>query len=128
MFDAQQDRWVQALDKINSIPVKQRTDDIKNFRDRIYVRGQIERAKQMAASGNTAQARDILIQLYQDRSVTTDEKLQAPFVIVDTLHDYPTALQITRDAYVKGGPDSVKAGGSSAGDPRQLQVGVRVLW
>src|SRR6202043_923014 len=26
MFDAQQDRWVSALDKINGIPVKQRTD------------------------------------------------------------------------------------------------------
>jgi tetratricopeptide (TPR) repeat protein len=114
MFDAQQDRWVAALDKINGIPVKQRSEDIKNFRDRIYVRGMLERAKQLAASGNTAQARDILVQLYQDKSVTTDEKNQAPFVIVDTLHDYPTALQITRDAYQKGGPDSVKAGGDYA--------------
>ena len=114
MFDAQQDRWVSALDKINGIPVTQRTTDIKNFRDRIYVRGTIDRAKQMAASGNTAQARDILVQLYQDKSVTTDEKLQAPFVLVDTLHDYPTALQITRDAYTKGGPGSVKSGADYA--------------
>jgi cellulose synthase operon protein C len=114
MFDAQQDRWVTALDKVNGIPVKQRTEDIKNFRDRIYVRGQIERAKQMAASGNAAQARTILTQLYQDHSVTTDERFQAPFVIVDSLHDYPTALQITRDVYVKGGPDSVRAGGDYA--------------
>ncbi len=110
MFDAQQDRWVSALDKINSIPVNQRTQDIKNFRDRVYVRGTIDRAKQYAASGNTAQARTVLVQLYQDTSVTTDEKLQAPYVLVDTLHDYPTALQITRDAYMKGGPGSVKSG------------------
>jgi tetratricopeptide (TPR) repeat protein len=114
MFDAQQDRWVSALDKINGIPVNQRTTDIKNFRDRVYVRGTIDRAKQFAASGNTAQARDILVQLYQDKSVTTDEKLQVPFVLVDTLHDYPTALQITHDAFMKGGPGSVKAGADYA--------------
>src|SRR4029077_11485857 len=65
-------------------------------------------------AGNAAQARTILTQLYQDHSVTTDERFQAPFVIVDTLHDYPTALQITRDVYVKGGPDSVRAGGDYA--------------
>jgi tetratricopeptide (TPR) repeat protein len=114
MFDAQQDRWVSALDKINSIPVNQRSQDIKNFRDRVYVRGTIDRAKQFAASGNTAQARDILVQLYQDKSVTTDEKLQVPYVLVDTLHDYPTALQITRDAYMRGGPGSVKSGADYA--------------
>lgn len=114
MFDVQQDRWVSALDKINGIPVNQRSTDIKNFRDRIYVRGTIDRAKQLAKGGNTAQARDILVQLYQDTTVTTDEKLQAPFVLVDTLHDYPTALQITRDAYMKGGPGSVKAGADYA--------------
>ncbi|HEV2188707.1 MAG TPA: tetratricopeptide repeat protein [Stellaceae bacterium] len=114
MFDAQQDRWVSALDKINSIPVNQRSQDIKNFRDRVYVRGTIDRAKQYAASGNTAQARDILVQLYQDKTVTTDEKLQAPFVLIDTLHDYPTALQITRDAFMRGGPGSVKAGADYA--------------
>ena len=114
MFDVQQDRWVSALDKINSIPVSQRTTDIKNFRDRIYVRGTIDRAKQFAAAGNTAQARDLLVQLYQDKSVTTDEKLQAPFVLVDTLHDYPTALQITREAYTQGGPGSVKSGADYA--------------
>jgi tetratricopeptide (TPR) repeat protein len=114
MFDAQQDRWVQALDKINSIPPAKRTEDIKNFRDRIYVRGTIERAKQLASAGNTTEARDILVKLYEDPSVTTDEKLQAPFVLVKDLHDYPTALQITRDVYSRGGKESVKAGGDYA--------------
>jgi cellulose synthase operon protein C len=114
MFDAQQDKWVQALDKINAIPSNQRTEDIKNFRDRIYVRATIERAKQLAAAGNTTEARNILIQLYQDPSVTTDEKLQAPFVIVRDLHDYPTALQLTKQVYQKGGHDSGKAGGDYA--------------
>jgi cellulose synthase operon protein C len=114
MFDAQQDRWVSALDRMNSIPPSQRTEDIKNFRDRIYVRGTIERAKQMIAAGNTAEGRTILVNLYQDPSVTTDEKRQAPFEIVKELHDYPTALQITRDAYARGGPGSVKAGADYA--------------
>ena len=114
MFDAQQDRWVQALDKINGIPVNQRTEDIRNFRDRIYVRGTIERARQLAAAGNAAQARTILVNLYQDPSVTTEEKLQAPFVLVKDMHDYPTALQITHDAYVRGGPNAVKSGADYA--------------
>ena len=114
MFDAQQDKWVAALDKVDSIPANRRTEDIKNFRDRIYVRGTIERAKQLAAAGNTGEARNILVKLYTDPSVTTDEKLQAPFVIVESLHDYPTAIQLTHDVYTKGGPDSVKAGGDYA--------------
>lgn len=114
MFNAQQDHWVRALDLINSIPPAQRTNDINNFRDRIYVRGTIERAKQQAASGDVAGAKAILVQLYNDPAVTTDEKRQAPFVIMKDLHDYDTALQVTRDAYVKGGPNSVKAGADYA--------------
>jgi cellulose synthase operon protein C len=114
MFDAQQDKWVEALDKINSVPANQRSEDIKNFRDRIYVRGTIERAKQLAAAGNTAEARNLLSKLYQDPTVTTDEKLQAPFVIYKDLHDPATALQLTHDVYQRGGPDSIKAGGDYA--------------
>ena len=114
MFDAQQDRWVEALDRINSIPPAQRTADIKNFRDRIYVRGMIEKAKRMAAAGDTTGARNLLVSLYQDPAVTTDEKRQAPFVIMKDLHDYPTALQLTHDTYMKGGPGSVKAGADYA--------------
>jgi tetratricopeptide (TPR) repeat protein len=114
MFDAQQDRWIRALDLINSIPPAQRTEDIKNFRDRIYVRGTIERAKQMAKSGDVAGAKALLVRLYTDPEVQTDEKRQAPFVIMKELNDYDTALQVTRDAYMKGGPNSVKAGADYA--------------
>lgn len=114
MFDAQQDRWVEALDTINSIPPAQRSTDIKNFRDRIYVRGTIEKAKRMASNGDTAGARSLLIQLYRDPQVQTDEKRQAPFVLMKDLKDTPTALQITREAYTSGGPGSVKAGADYA--------------
>jgi tetratricopeptide (TPR) repeat protein len=114
MFDAQQDRWVEALDKINSIPPAQRSTDIKNFRDRIYVRGTIEKAKRMAANGDTSGARSVLVQLYRSPDVQTDEKRQAPFVLMKDLRDTPTALQITREVYTKGGPDSVKAGADYA--------------
>jgi tetratricopeptide (TPR) repeat protein len=110
MFDAQQDRWVQALQRINTVPLAQRTDDIKNFRDRIYVRGTIEKAKQMAAAGDTAGARNLLISLYNDPQVNTDEKRQAPFVLLKELRDPQSALQVTRDAYMRGGPNSIKAG------------------
>ncbi len=114
MFDAQQDRWVRALDLINSIPPAQRSEDIKNFRDRIYVRGTIERAKQMAKAGDVAGAKAVLVRLYNDPEVQTDEKRQAPFVVMKDLNDYDTALQMTRDAYMKGGPNSVKAGADYA--------------
>jgi len=110
MFDAQQDRWTQALDRIDAVPPAQRTQDMKAFRDRIYVRAQLERAKQMAASGDVAGARALLVKVYNDPSITSDEKRQAVFVIQSDLHDYQTALQITHDAYMRGGPNSVKAG------------------
>jgi cellulose synthase operon protein C len=114
MFDAQQDHWIEALDMINSVPVAQRTEDIKNFRDRIYVRGTIDRAKRMASQGDMAGARQLLINLYNDPSQATDEKRQVPFVLSTDLKDPTTALQITHDAYMRGGPGSTKAGADYA--------------
>ncbi|HWB50657.1 MAG TPA: tetratricopeptide repeat protein [Stellaceae bacterium] len=110
MFDAQQDRWIEALDRIEAIPPAQRTQDINAFRDRIYVRGNLERAKRMASQGDVAGAKALLIKLYNDPSVTTDEKRQAPFVVLKDLNDQATAIQMTHDAYVRGGPGSTKAG------------------
>ena len=110
MFDAQQDRWVQALDRIDSIPPGQRTQDIRAFRDRIYVRATLDRAKLMASQGDTAGGKALLIKLYSDPSTTTDEKRQAPFVMMKDLNDTATAIQMTRDAYLRGGPFSTKAG------------------
>jgi predicted Zn-dependent protease len=114
MFDTQQDRWAQALDKINSIPVNERTEDIRNFRDRVYVRGTIDKATALAKAGNIPEARQMLVNLYNDTSVTTDEKHEAPFVLLKQLHDPETALQITKAAYERGGPDSVKSGADYA--------------
>jgi len=114
MFDAQQDHWIEALDMINSVPPAQRTEDIKNFRDRIYVRATIDRAKRQASHGDMAGARATLVDLYNDPAAAADEKRQAPFVLANDLHDYPAALRITHDAYVRGGPGSVKAGADYA--------------
>ncbi len=110
MFDAQQDRWIQALDRIDSIPPAQCTQDINAFRDRIYVRATLDRAKQMASQGDTAGAKALLIKLYNDPSTGTDEKRQVPFVVMKDLNDTPTAIQMTRDAYARGGRFSTKAG------------------
>ncbi|HML10150.1 MAG TPA: tetratricopeptide repeat protein [Stellaceae bacterium] len=114
MFDAQQDRYIHALDLINSIPPAQRTDDIKNFRDRIYVRGTIDKAKQMAKDGNAGGGEAMLAQLYADPTVHTDEKRQAAFIIMHDFNDPDMAVRVTHDAYAKGGPDSVKAGADYA--------------
>jgi tetratricopeptide (TPR) repeat protein len=114
MFDAQQDRYVNALDLINSIPVAQRTQDINNFRDRIYVRGTIDKAKQLLKNGDAAGGKAMLVKLYSDPNVKTDEKRQAPFVIMKDFNDPDTAVQVTHDAYMRGGPDSTKAGADYA--------------
>ncbi|HWD60131.1 MAG TPA: tetratricopeptide repeat protein [Stellaceae bacterium] len=114
MFDAQQDRWIEALDLIDSIPAAQRTTDISNFRDRIYVRGTIDKAKKKAADGDLAGARQMMMQLYADPSVQTDERRQSVFVLMKDLNDMDDALRVTRETYQKGGPGSTKAGADYA--------------
>ncbi|HYM71644.1 MAG TPA: tetratricopeptide repeat protein, partial [Stellaceae bacterium] len=114
MFDTQQDNWARALDKVKTIPPAQRTEDIQNFYERIYVRGTIEKAKQIAAAGNIAEARNMLISLYQDPNVKTDEKREAPHVLAKELHDRDDAIRITRELYTRGVGDSVKTGSDYA--------------
>ncbi len=114
MFDTQQDRWASALDKIRTIPAAQRTEDIRNFYDRVYVRGTIDKAKALAAAGNMAEARSLLIALYEDASVKTDEKREAPHVLFSDLHDRDDALRITREMYTRGAGDTVKYGSDYA--------------
>ena len=114
MFDAQQDRWVQALDKVRAIPESQRTGDIKNFRDRIYTRGTIDKAKAAYAAGRVAEARQMMIDLYNDPIVKTDEKREASYVLFHDFHDEADALRVTRDAYLSGRGDPVKTGSDYA--------------
>lgn len=114
MFDGQQDQWVRALDRVNSIPPAERTPDIKNFRDRIYVRGTIDKAKELWKSGDTAGAKAMLVKLYNDPEVQTNERRMAAFVISNDFNDFDTALQLTRQTYMRGGPGSVTAGADYA--------------
>jgi cellulose synthase operon protein C len=114
MFDAQQDRWIQALDKISAIPPNLRTDDIKNFYERIYTRGTIEKAKAAYAAGDVATARNMMISLYNDPIVKTDEKREASYVLFHDFRDQEDALRITREAYLSGKGDTVKNGSDYA--------------
>jgi tetratricopeptide (TPR) repeat protein len=109
MFDTQQDQWGRALDKIDRIPPNQRSDDIRNFRERIYVHGSVDKAKQLYAAGDVTGARNILVSVYEDPNVKTDEKREIPHVLYHDMHDSKTALRITHDVYTRGGPGSVKA-------------------
>jgi tetratricopeptide (TPR) repeat protein len=110
MFDVQQDRWAVALDKIRTIPADRRTKDIQNFYDRIYVRGTIDRAKELDAAGNTAQARNMLIALYRDPNARPDDRRGAVQALFHDLHDREDALRISREAYLSGTGDTVRAG------------------
>lgn len=114
MFDTQQDRWARALDKVRAIPPAQRSQDIQNFYERVYVRGTIDKAKAYAAAGNMAEARSLLIALYEDPNVKTDEKREAPHVLSNDLHDRDDALRITREVYTRGVGDTVKSGSDYA--------------
>ncbi len=61
-----------------------------------------------------AEARALLIALYEDPSVTTDEKREAPHVLFNDLHDRDDAVRITREVYTRGTGDTVKAGSDYA--------------
>ena len=114
MFDTQQDKWARALDKVRAIPPAQRSQDIQNFYERVYVRGTIDKAKAYAAAGNMAEARSMLIALYEDPNVKTDEKREAPHVLSNDFHDRDDALRITREVYTRGTGDTVKSGSDYA--------------
>ncbi len=108
MYDTQQDRWAEALDRIDRVPVSARTPDLNNFRDRILSRATEERAKRLIAAGNRAEARAILVALYNDPKVLPDERRVAAYDLYQ-LGEKETALQITREAAGRGGPAATKA-------------------
>src|SRR6185437_13790283 len=114
MFDAQQDKWSRALDRVKAIPQAQRTQEIQNFCERVYVRGTVDKAKAYAAAGNMAEARNLLIALYLDPNVKTDQKREAPHVLFNDMHDKEDAIRITREAYTRGAGDRVKYGSDYA--------------
>jgi cellulose synthase operon protein C len=108
IFDSEQNRFADALAKIDHIPPRSRTADIKAFRERILMTAEIERAKQLARAGNRGEARNILISLYS-RPPVTAEKAR---LIADALSDIgetQAALQIARQSVGRAGPGSVRA-------------------
>jgi predicted Zn-dependent protease len=109
MFDTQQDRWAEALDRIDRIPAGARTTDINNFRDRILSRATEERAKKLIAAGNREEARRIFAALYTDPHVLPDERRVAVYDLYQ-LGERRTALQLSREAWERGGPAATKAG------------------
>src|SRR5258708_7041506 len=108
MFDTQQDRWDNALAKINSIPPNLRTQETNNFRDRVLVRGTIQHATRLAASGNRAEARAVLAAIYNDPTVRSGDKRAIPNALYE-IGDRDAAVQITRDAAARGGPQASSA-------------------
>ncbi len=108
MYDTNQDRWPEALDKIDRIPPSARTQDIANFRERIQVRATIDRAKRLEASGRRTEARNLLVQLYRDSSIKGEEKRQVPYALFD-MGDADAALQVTREVAARPGVEGRKA-------------------
>lgn len=108
IFDSEQNRFSEALAKVDHIPAGSRTPDINAFRERIVVTAEVERAKQLARNGNRGEARNILVSLYS-HPPTTPEKAR---LIADALSDIgetQVALQIAREGVAHAGPGSAKA-------------------
>lgn len=109
MYDVQQDHWAEALDLIDAMPPSQRSKDLNNFRDRILSRGTEDRAKRLIKEGQRDRARAILVSLYGNPNVRPDERRVAVYDLYQ-FGFHETALQLSRDAMARGGPDGVKAG------------------
>lgn len=109
MYDTQQDHWADALDKIERIPASQRNKDLSNFRERILSRATEDRAKRLMASGNRAEARNILVALYTNPSIQPDERRVAVYDLY-RMGDRATAIQLTRQAMQRGGANGAKSG------------------
>lgn len=109
MYDVQQDHWADALDRIDRVPVAERSKDLSNFRDRILSRASEDRAKRLAAQGNKAEAVRILTSLYTNPNVQPDERRVAVYDLY-TLGERQAAMQLAAAQMAKGGPDGAKAG------------------
>jgi len=108
MFDVQQNRFADALDKINRIPAAERTSDINAYRDQILLPAQIERAKRLAAAGRRAEARDVLIALYRQPPIEADKTRTVVYQLSE-MGETNAALAIARESIARGGPDATKA-------------------
>src|SRR5262249_12431855 len=108
MFDTQQDRWDNALSRINTIPPGQRTQETNNFRDRVLVRGTIEQARALAKAGNREQARALLVALYNDPNVRSGDKRAISNALYEA-GERDLAVQIPRDAAARGGRQASSA-------------------
>jgi cellulose synthase operon protein C len=109
MYDVQQDHWADALDKIDRVPVAQRSKDLSNFRDRILSRATEDRAKRLAAQGNKAEAVRILSELYTNPNLQPDERRIAVYDLYQ-MGEHQAAIQLAANQFAKGGPAGAKAG------------------
>ncbi|MBV8890237.1 MAG: BCSC C-terminal domain-containing protein [Alphaproteobacteria bacterium] len=108
LFDSEQNRYPEALAKLERIPPGSRTPAIEASRQRIQLRVQIARAEQLARSGNRAAARNMLLQLYSQPPMT-EEKARLIAESLGDIGDVDQALQIDREVVARGGPTAVPA-------------------
>ena len=108
IFDSEQNRFSDAMAKLERIPAGSLTPDMTAFRDRIMVTAEIERAKQLARAGNRGEARNILVSLYS-RPPATAEKARLVADALSDIGETRAALQIARETMARGGPPSPRA-------------------
>lgn len=101
IFYSEQNRIRDALALLERIPAGSRSAEVAAFRERILVTAEIDRAKQLARSGNRLAARNVLVSLYS-RPPQTAAKTR---LVADTLADIgdtQEALQLARAAAARG--------------------------
>jgi tetratricopeptide (TPR) repeat protein len=95
LFYSEHNRVREAVALVDRIPPAARTADVAAFRERILATAEIERAKQLARSGNRAAARNVLVSLYS-RPPQSAEKTKLIADALADIGDNQEALQLAR--------------------------------
>ena len=95
MFYSEQNRSTEALALLDQIPASQRARNIVETRERIFLTGEIARAKQLAKTGGRAAARNMLVSLYQHPPQTAEKTRLIADALAD-IGDFNEALALAR--------------------------------
>jgi cellulose synthase operon protein C len=108
-FDQEEQRWVEAIEKVDRIPAGQRTDEVRNFRHRVLVAATMQRVKQSMSAGDKTAARDLIITAYSDPQLNAGDRRALVSSMLYDVRDTDAAERLTRAGTVTKGHDGTAA-------------------